>query len=337
MFKVSREILLQRLESVSPGLTKKEEFQQSDMFVFQKGRVYTFNEELACKHWSKFPKDLEMAVPAKQLMGILRTIPEDDLEVEIEEGLLKIKPKGRKMIRVRIKGEVHLPLEAIEKPGEWTNIDPDFEKAVLIARSIVDDKDPVPKFRCLHVTPDFVESTDNNRVIRYDCQTGFEREVLVPSKAIAAIAGLGMTQFSLVQNWVHFKNPDGLIFSCCLEGEPEKFPKAGKVLKIEGSKVKIPKSIISTMDCVRVFANLVQVNFSEGLMSITSDGDHGGFDDAKKVDYSGEEISFCIKPGNLADLVDKSQQCEVTTNFIKANGGKFVYLMEYQKPEAKED
>ena len=46
--KIDREEFLKQLESVLPGYSTKEVIEQSSCFVFKKGRVYTYNDEIAC-------------------------------------------------------------------------------------------------------------------------------------------------------------------------------------------------------------------------------------------------------------------------------------------------
>ena len=46
--KINRMNLLNVLESVHPGLSKRDMVEQSACFVFQGGRVITFNDEIAC-------------------------------------------------------------------------------------------------------------------------------------------------------------------------------------------------------------------------------------------------------------------------------------------------
>ena len=45
LLRVNRQLLLDALMSVTPGLTQKELIEQSSCVVFRNGQVYTFNDE----------------------------------------------------------------------------------------------------------------------------------------------------------------------------------------------------------------------------------------------------------------------------------------------------
>jgi hypothetical protein len=72
MNRINREEFLRNLESVEPGLSPREILEQSSCFIFQKGWIKTFNDEVACK--IKSPLKLEGAVQAAPLLAILSAI-----------------------------------------------------------------------------------------------------------------------------------------------------------------------------------------------------------------------------------------------------------------------
>ena len=45
---INRELFLEQLESVQPGLSTREIIEQSSCYVFRGGEVITFNDEIAC-------------------------------------------------------------------------------------------------------------------------------------------------------------------------------------------------------------------------------------------------------------------------------------------------
>ncbi len=130
MPRVKRENLLKQLEAVSPGLSAKEILEQSSCFVFKGGEVLTYNDEVACRADCPLP-DIEGAVPAKPLLAILAKLPDDDIDVAIDEGKMIVKGKGRKTT-IPMEAEVLLPVDNIDKPGEWKKLPSEFGEALAI-------------------------------------------------------------------------------------------------------------------------------------------------------------------------------------------------------------
>ena len=103
--KVNRKQLLAALESVSPGLTQKDEISR---FVFKGNRLRTFNDEVACSAPNPLER-VEGAVPAKLLLDLLRKLTVDVVDVEQKDELL-IRCKGR---RAGIRIEKEVPVDSI--------------------------------------------------------------------------------------------------------------------------------------------------------------------------------------------------------------------------------
>src|SRR4051812_36898113 len=98
---VNREDFLSRLQSVSPGLNQKETIEQSSAFCFQRGKIITYNEEVACRMVSKLGKEFTGAVQAKPLLELLRSLTADDVEITTGGGELLVKA-GRDKAGIRM-------------------------------------------------------------------------------------------------------------------------------------------------------------------------------------------------------------------------------------------
>ena len=79
--KINREELLNQLESVQPGLSIREIIEQSSCFVFQDGKVITYNDEIFCSQ--KTPLKIKGAVLAAPLIALLRKMVETEVDIEL--------------------------------------------------------------------------------------------------------------------------------------------------------------------------------------------------------------------------------------------------------------
>ena len=118
--RINREELLSVLESVSPGLAQREIIEQSSCLVFHNENVITFNDEIFCSR--KSPLKFEGAIRAAPFLALLNKLTEDTLSIEINESGLLIKGKRKRATLIREK-EVSLPIEDIEQPDEWIQLD----------------------------------------------------------------------------------------------------------------------------------------------------------------------------------------------------------------------
>lgn len=326
--RVNREDLLGQLESVQPGLSPKELVEQSSCFAFKNGKVFTFNDEVACQRQTSLKK-FTGAVAAAPLLALLQKLPNDELELEPSNGKLLVNAK-RRQAGVRMEQDVLLPIDAVEAPNEWSKLHDDFAEAVDMAQQCAGHDETEFKITCVHIHPKWVEASDNFQITRYRLKTGFTEGILVRHSSIKHIVTLGMTEFSLTDAWVHFKNPSGLILSC--RRYLDSFPDLGKYLLVEGTKTTLPKGLMDAVDKADIFAaenkdnHYVQVELRPGKLRIRGEGSLGWYSEVTRIKYNGEALQFHISPKLLVQLAERHNEVLVSENRLKVDGGKYVYL-----------
>src|ERR1700759_5051745 len=110
---VNREEFLQRLEAVQPGIAPREFIEQTTCFIFDKGMIVTFNDEVSCRIISGLHKDFQGAVQAQPLLETLRKLTETEIEIstkeEEKEANIVIRGKSRKA-GIRLHTTILMPL-----------------------------------------------------------------------------------------------------------------------------------------------------------------------------------------------------------------------------------
>lgn len=339
---INREELLKQLESVTPGLSPREIIEQSGCFAFLKGKVLTFNDEISC--WTECCLRITGAVPAKPLLESLRKMPEETLEVHIDEGKLVLKGKRRRA-RVALKTSVTLPFKSVGEPKKWTTLPTDFLEAVnLVHRCAGKDEKKLEVY--VHIHPERIEACMEHQVGHFRTHTDLPKPILVRRDSIKHIVLLGMVEFGLAVEWTHFRNPNGVVLSCRHVME-ESFPDTSKVLSIKGTKIVLPKGLADAAERAAVFSeenaedNDVTVILKPGKVIVIGSGASGDFREVKNVKYNGEEMMFMVSPKLLADLTRKYNEAWITPDTLKVRAGKFTYVtalgpME-DKAEGKEE
>ena len=325
---VNREKLLASLESVSPGLASRELIEQSACFVFVADRVCTFNDEIACSIKSPL-SGVTCAVPAKPLMELLSKLPEDEIDVSLGGGKISIKGKGRRA-EINVEAEVKLPVDAVEDPGEWVKLDPDFLEGLTITAAVAaTTKDANFVLTCVHIHPDHLEACDNFQAVRFPLKTGATEACLVRQSAIRHVPSLGMTEMSVGDSWIHFRNSSGLQLSC--RRWQEQYENLDAILDCDGDSITLPGGLNEAVDKARIFSSdnvetdQLYVRIKDGALLIRGEGSHGKYEEKRKVTFSGD-VSFMISPKLLIEISKRAQDCVLAPGRLKVSTGKWNYV-----------
>ena len=337
--KVNRENLLRVLNTVSPGLTPRELIEQSSTFCFKNGEVFTFNDEIACRMSSGLEKGFTGAVPAKPLKAILEKLVEDEIEITQEEGEVILAGKGRKA-GVRMEAEILLPIDMVEKPEKWQDLHENFLEAISLVSQCVSKDESRTDLVCVHFHPKWLEAADSNHIARYKIPIGVSESTLVRGESLKHIGQLGVNEMAETAAWMHFRNPQGLIFSC--RRYVEQFPEIGDILKLEGSSATLPPGLAEAADKAAVFSeenvddNFVRVELRSGKLRIKGQGISGWYSETKKIKYDGPTLAFLISPKLLQQIVKKHSDVIISADRLKVEGGKWCYVACLYQPEAIE-
>lgn len=325
---INREAFLNALEHVRFGLSPKETIQQASCFVFQKGWIVTYNDEVSCR--IKFDLGgLEGAVQAKTLLAVLHKIPDETLTVDAAGGELCF-IGGERKFGLTMEAEVLLPIDKIEKPKDWSELTKGMIEGIGSVQHCASDDESRFVLTCIHLTPESVEASDGQQAMRYAVETGLEGKTLVRSEALAPIVSLSLDEVCVCESWLHFRGESGLIYSCRkYDGE---FPNLTKVLEVEGKKIEIPKGTKEAIDKANIFAQdtsrspLIRVTFKKGKVRFMGEGLSGWYSEVKTVSYDGEELDFSIRPDLLKYISEHYREAIVGENRIKVSGESWEYV-----------
>lgn len=327
--RINREQLINELQMVRGGVSAREFIEQSSCFVFMDGRVLTFNDEVACRKKTCL-NGIEGAVQAQHLLEILDRIPDDELEVEGgDNGELLFRGK-RKEFGVVMDSEIHLPIDKVEVPTEWKELSPEFTEAVGLVQHCVSTDENKFMLTCIHISEKWIEACDNLQLMRCRMDTGIQGSVLVRGTSLQNITQLAMSKIALTKSWIHFRNKSGLTYSC--RRYSEEYPMMGKVLKIEGHPVVIPRGLAEAAERAAVFAAdkaedaLVSVMVKPGMLRIRGDGISGWYKETKKTTYEGPRIEFVISPELLKHISEKYKEAQISEDKLKVDGGTWSYI-----------
>lgn len=337
---VNREQLLGELESVTPGLSKREAIEQASCFVFKDGKVITFNDEVAC--FQKCSVKLDGAVQAQPLLDLLRRLTDDEVTVLTEEkdGAHEFIIKGKRgRAGLTFEAAVLLPVDKIEIPKKWQDLHKDFTDAVNMVQHCASNDESMFAVTCVHIAPGFVEATDRVQIARYELDTGFSASLLIRRNALKSVMPIGMTQFVETPEWVWFRNPVGL--SVAVRRHTDNFVDLSQFLKLKDAKpATLPKSIAETAEKCEIFSsqnaaeNFITIRLTNGKIRFEGRGANGWYRETRKIDYAGPTMEFIMAPELLAKLVKNGNSCEITAGKLRVGTGKFSYVTCLRPPSA---
>ena len=332
---VRRDELLKCLAAVDAGLSAQDNVEQSSCYVFQRGRVWTFNDEVACScPLPSAMEGMECAVPAAELRSLLTKMDDENLEVSLgggekAEGQLILKTKRRRA-GLRVQAEIALPVGEVKLPDEWHRVPEGWQEAVDTVRECAGKDKQLFVLTCLRFAPSGVEASDAYQAIRYRLKTGLEEPVLVKRDAAEKIAKLGVEEWAVGESWLHCRNSAGLVASC--RRWNERYPDLSPFFVASGQETSLPKSLIEAASRAEVFVDSkrdvagLMVDLNSSRLLLRAEGPMGWYEERQKTDYAGEPLRFRIAPRLLREVCRRSDRCVIGKDKLHVKGEKFVYV-----------
>lgn len=334
--KVKVKEFIKVLSAVKPGLANKEILEQSTNFIFLNRNIVTYNDEIMISHPFQF--EFSGAINAENIFTLLSKIKEDEIEVEQTDKELKFSGINTKFKSgVVCDTEIKLPISEINIPDKWKKLPEGFLDAIKYTSTSVSNDASRPQLTCLHFTSNSVESCDNYRITKYTLK-GFPYESLnIPFRLIADIHKYKPTHIAVGDGWIHFKNADGVIYSCRdFSGE---FPDLSGFLEVEGTEIYFPKDILESIDRAKVLATeeltkdrLIEIALSKNELTIKSQSEYGWYNESFRIRYSGVEVVFKVSAGILAEILGHFKNAILAEDLsrLKFETENFIHIVSLQ-------
>lgn len=330
--KIKRDEFLSKLHMVSAGLSSgKETLDQSSCLIFQDGKIATFNDTIACQIPSGLSDEFLGAIVARPLMTLLEKMTESEIDLVMKKGAFAV--GGFKRLGEFKVQDVRLPIDAVEVPKKRHPLQDGFADAAKIAGSCALGNDVSGSnfmATCVHFTPEGLESTDRTQVVRCFLKMEIRENFLIQWKAVSKVVELGVTEFGETKNWVSFRNPEGLVYSC--RRFVDNYPSLEQALKVDGVPLNLPGGLEEAVDRAKIFSSedgdddRVEVQLRKGKMIISGEGYSGRYKELKRVQYDGPSMEFLISPRILLEISSRTTLCKVSENRLKIDGGTFTYV-----------
>jgi DNA polymerase III sliding clamp (beta) subunit (PCNA family) len=317
---LNRQEVLKALQIVSPGLAAREIIEQSTSFVFAGGHLLTYNDEVAVRCPLPGSDDLNGAVKSKELYALVSKLKGETIDLEVEDGKIKIKGGKNSKAWISLDAEISLPLNELETPKKWLALPDNFAKAVSLCLFSAGNDMTMPMLTTVNCTAGEIQSSDRYRltVAKLGKQKvpAFSTSVAIPAASARELVKHNPTEFCATDNWIHFKIDGQAIFSCRqMNGQ---FPDVSAFMAPDKkmTAVPFPDKIQDLIDRARVFSanvdkgedELINVGLDDNWLMIAAESKTGGFEERVRVQYVGKVIQFQINPVFLSQILAKTSE-----------------------------
>lgn len=344
-FEFPRNDLLYTLDVVRVGLSHEGTTDQRNSFVFQGGKVYTFNGELFCAATSGLPPAFTASVKSKPLFDLLRKSGDTDIAIDLaNEQELSIRLNDSEEIGIVRDNTITLPISKIEKPKQWKQLPPKLIEGMVTVSPCAKKPNANDVITTsLHIHPQWVECFDNQQGCRYSVQTGVTESLLIRADGVSKMLPWEFSQFALTDNWFHLRNNWGFTLAKNLLYSREPYPELTSAYGNVGVAVSLSKVLLSAIDKAEVFAsenkdhNVVYIDLNKDKVKIEAQGLSGWYRKTKKTKYDGPAIRFAVTTKILSEIVEKYDQCFVSDNclLVQGQGWRYITAIESSKLEPK--
>ncbi len=326
--KVSREELVRVLEVAAVGVDPRESVEQSNMLVFDGDELVTFNGEVLTRVENPLP-DLQGAVPAADFRTVLSRLPDPVVEIYAKDGHVRIKGK-RKLAAIAL-SEVTLPYKDVPRPGKFWTPPAEFMGTLVQAARVCGKDDAQPQATQVHVAPDAVQASDNNRIFRSEMDTGFGEAVCVPSSSILALSSLSFAKVSLAGGCVHFRRGKHRV--SVRHAGADDYPDLRAALEVKGMRrVKLPGNLADVLSRAEAMHEtteeaLVQITLAAGKLTLEARKDAGWYRETKDMEWEGEPLRFSVNPKFLEELLAKTRTVRIGEGRMKISSGSVTFCV----------
>src|SRR5574340_1027700 len=258
---MNRKNLVEVLQAVRPGLAKREVIEQSTSFIFTKGQVLTYNDDIAVSH--PIDLDIEGAVQAKELFNLLSKTTDEEVELRVEKSRLIVKGKKfRAGIILETKTNVKDMVEALGEMKKWETLPATFIDAIELCLFSTGKDMTKPLLTCVHCSGSDVVSGDGIRITAYDMGKKADMQSLnIPTAAARELKSYTPLKYSTTKGWVHFKTENDVVFSCRTFGGD--YPKEKSLNFVDkaadGDSVKLPDKLSESLERAGIFSAGIEI------------------------------------------------------------------------------
>jgi hypothetical protein len=254
---MKKETLLQALKIVLPGVDRKDALLEgADTFVFDSEWVKTFNDHISVSYPLKF--DLTCAVRAEEFFAVINKMNGPEIQFSLEEEKLFAEDEVTTLKMSVLKEQIGRYIDNLSLADlEWKKLPSDFIDGVRQCMFSAAQDAMYGSLNSIYVGGADIVTSDNFRVSWFKMSTEMDDTLLLPLGAARELLKIGtLTEYSLGEAWVHFRNEAGVLFSSrIILGDFPAERIKGLFSGLEGEKkFSFPEKMLESLDRASILA-----------------------------------------------------------------------------------
>lgn len=336
--KIQKQKMVQIIELVRPGLSKKEVIEQASHLVFSKNEIVTFNDNLSISH--PFKCDVEFSVRGDDFYKIVSGISEPEFDVTLNDTTLNIKSKETKAALSTIIGEAAQVTRLIEAIREctsgktfWSPLPAEFLKGIHLCSFSASTDLTTGVRSCCAIKDDSIYTTDNIRASIYIMDADMA-EIMMPAKSVTELIKYPVVEYGVSENWAHFRTKDGVVFNAkMMKGEyPFKaiaglFNDVPPLLTFPAELSEVVASITSLAEGDGDIDRSITVTVNDGAITCKAQKERGWITKTIDTTYKGETFVFMVNPLFFSQILKQATSFALTGNKGRFDSENFSHIL----------
>jgi hypothetical protein len=329
---MKRADVLKALEIIKPGLRSTSKNMSDDrVFMFEPGFVMAYNDSLFLRH-PVVGLELSGSIQAEEFHGLIARLSGDDVELSVNGNEVRLS-SDKVEAGFTLQEDVKPLSDEVSDHGKWKPLPKTFKEALEFTMMTCASSMARPELTCINVREDGrLESSDNYRISIYESEPFGVKTFLLPSAAAEVIVGCEIEKIAEGNSWIHFKTTAGTVIGCRVFSE--KFPLLDKLLKVSGTDVEFPVSVLEVLERAVVFCvgmpkleQRATITIKDKVIKLRVEIETAWFEEDKRMAYDGKHVKFVINPSLLKFILEQTLACTVGENCLKFTGDSWQHVV----------
>lgn len=336
--KINRLELLEVLDKIKPGLTKKGIVEEMTHFIFTGKDVITFSDQIAIVH--PFPLETPFSVKGEEFYKLIKGINEEEFDLSIKEDKIIIKSDKTKASISTVldkRDKIDSSLISLKKDmrKEWNKLPKDFIMGLrLTAFSAAKDLS-MGTFSCIYIKENNIFSSDRIRVSWFNLSENMSEFLIsaIDAQELSKFEGYStIREWTEGNNWVHFKTGDGVTFS--IKKILGIFKEIKHLFDIKGEVINLPEELQETLNSISFIAEgdievnkIVHITIENNTIICKAEKEIGWVEKIIECDYERKQLHFLVNPIFLSQVLAKSASMTLTDKVALFETENFKHII----------
>lgn len=338
---IGRERLLDLLETVRPGVARKEIVEQATNFVFTGTQVITYNEQICVCAVSPL-RGFVCSVQAEEFTKLIKSLGAEELQMRVVES------EGKHAVKIesgKVRAEFavtqndaaqslikQLKLNALVKL--WKPVPDDFIQGLKWCLFSASNDPTQGVLTSIYVKKRTIASSDDMRVSLYTMSKGLDVEMLLPASSVDELVKFPVEEWCAVEPWAYFRTGAKAIF--CARMMDGQYPDPREFFEFEGEELELPDGLGKALESAEIMAagdypidKRVKITIGKGRLVVFAENEALGWIKTE-IDMGVKDcpaVEFVINPIFLREILGKTNTVKIGSDRALFQTDNFRHLV----------